>query len=114
MTTATKVRPPRTTKPSKYGPVKASPVKSFFVTMLTRDITLEEAILDLLDNCVDGILRSDLPDHKKKKPYTGYEASIDCNGDSFTISDNCGGIPWSLHNYAFRMGRDKDRAADAP
>ncbi len=42
----------------QYSPVNASPVKSFFVYMLTRDIKLEEAILDLLDNCVDGILRS--------------------------------------------------------
>ena len=37
--------------------VDASPVKSFFVEMLTRDIELGDAILDLLDNCVDGILR---------------------------------------------------------
>jgi hypothetical protein len=43
---------------TSYEPVNASPVKSFFVHMLTRDIGLEEAILDLLDNCVDGILRS--------------------------------------------------------
>ena len=38
--------------------MNASPVKSLFVSMLTRDIQLEDAILDLLDNCVDGILRS--------------------------------------------------------
>jgi hypothetical protein len=99
---------------SKYRPVKASPVKSFFVTMLTRDITLEEAILDLLDNCVDGILRSEQPDAKKKRPYQGHWASIDFSGESFTISDNCGGIPWKLHDYAFRMGRDRNRAPDAP
>ena len=37
--------------------VNASPAKSLFVSMLTRDLTLEDAILDLLDNCVDGILR---------------------------------------------------------
>ena len=37
--------------------VDASPVKSFFVQMLTRDIELSDAILDLLDNCIDGILR---------------------------------------------------------
>lgn len=97
----------------KYRQVTAAPVKSFFVTMLTRDITLEEAILDLLDNCVDGILRTDSPDRKKKRPYEGYEARIDFDKNSFTISDNCGGIPWSLHAYAFRMGRDRKREADA-
>ena len=40
---------------SKYETVDATPVKSFFVDMLTRDIELVDAILDLLDNCVDGI-----------------------------------------------------------
>lgn len=96
----------------KYDSVDASPVKSFFVTMLTRDIQLEEAILDLLDNCVDGILRS--KGSNGTKPYVGFKADIDFNSDSFTISDNCGGIPWDLHDYAFKMGRSPDRPSDAP
>ena len=37
--------------------IKAGPTKRFFVKMLTRDIELADAILDLLDNCVDGIIR---------------------------------------------------------
>ncbi len=91
-----------------YPDVDASPVKSFFVTMLTRDISLSDAILDLLDNCVDGILR------KKKRvsgktPYKGFYAEITFNKDTFTIHDNCGGIPWDLHEYAFRMGRPAGR-----
>lgn len=94
----------------QYEPVDASPVKSFFVSMLTRDIKLEDAILDLLDNCVDGILRSKKK-HKGTKPYAGFKAEIQFNKDSFTIHDNCGGIPWSLHDYAFRMGPAKDRPA---
>jgi hypothetical protein len=100
------------TKHIKYGPISASPVKSFFVSMLTRDIQLEDAILDLLDNCVDGILRSKRKDGNR--PYEGFWANIEVNKDSFTISDNCGGIPWSLHDYAFRMGRDINRLPDAP
>ncbi len=32
--------------------------KDFFVSMLTRDIDLQDAILDLLDNCVDGAIRT--------------------------------------------------------
>ena len=91
--------------------VDASPVKSFFVSMLTRDIRLEEAILDLLDNCVDGILRSN--GTAGTKPYRGYKADITFDTDAFSISDNCGGIPWSLHDYAFRMGRSPDRPVDA-
>ena len=101
-------------KPFRYEDVSASPVKSFFVTMLTRDIHLEEAILDLLDNCVDGILRSGTRHGKnKRKPYEGFFAEIEFKKDSFSIHDNCGGIPWSLHGYAFRMGRDRNRPSDA-
>ena len=36
---------------------KTSPSKSFFVDMLTRDIELKDALLDLLDNCMDGVVR---------------------------------------------------------
>ena len=35
----------------------AIPTKQFFVSMLTRDISLVDAILDLVDNCLDGALR---------------------------------------------------------
>ncbi|MGD0697469.1 MAG: ATP-binding protein [Terriglobia bacterium] len=97
----------------QYGPVDTSPVKSFFVHMLTRDIGLEESILDLLDNCVDGILRSDRT-NGGGTPYSGFCAEIDFKGDSFMISDNCGGIPWRLHDYAFKMGRASGRAPDVP
>lgn len=95
-----------------YEPIDASPVKSFFVSMLTRDIKLEDAILDLLDNCVDGILR--YKSGNGGSPYKGFWAEIEFKRDSFSISDNCRGIPWSLHNYAFRMGRAFDRPSDAP
>lgn len=96
---------------SPYHPVSAAPVKSFFVSMLTRDIRLEEAILDLLDNCVDGILRS--KQIQSDKPYEGSWAEISFRDGTFTIADNCGGIPWSLSQYAFRMGRDPKRELDA-
>lgn len=91
--------------------VDASPVKSFFVSMLTRDILLEDAILDLLDNCVDGILRSN--NKNGARPYKGFEAKINFDANSFSISDNCGGIPRKLRDYAFRMGRAPDRPDDA-
>lgn len=98
-----------------YEPVDAAPVKSFFVHMLTRDIRLEDAILDLLDNCVDGILRNRKRKEASstKKPYDGFWAEIEFKNDSFTISDNCGGIPWNLHDYAFRMGPRSDRPPGA-
>ena len=98
---------------SRVGEVDASPTKSFFVEMLTRDISLEDAILDLLDNCVDGILRSSKIKKGDLEPYNGYWAKITFDKDTFEISDNCGGIPWKLHNYAFRMGRSSDRDDDS-
>ena len=96
-----------TTQQTKFQLVDATPVKSFFVSMLTRDIKLEEAILDLLDNCVDGILRTGA--NIGPKPYSGFKAEIEFSKNSFCISDNCKGIPWNLHEYAFRMGRPPDR-----
>src|SRR5213592_2622641 len=101
-------------KKNPYEAVNAAPVKSFFVYMLTRDIRLEDAILDLLDNCVDAVLRSNAskPAKERKPNYKGFGAEIEFDKDSFTITDNCGGIPWSLHDYAFRMGRMFDRPAD--
>ncbi len=89
---------------TKYTNVPANPVKRFFVEMLTRDIDVEDAILDLLDNCVDGILRSigDV-EFNNKEPYMDYWAKIEVSGNKFQINDNCGGIPWSEHDKAFRM-----------
>lgn len=89
-----------------------SPAKRFFVEMLTRDIELADAILDLLDNCVDGALRSG--SKNEKTPYTGFKASIQLKPGYFLIEDNCGGIPRSVaEQYAFRFGRkDRDRDKD--
>ncbi|HOC92729.1 MAG TPA: ATP-binding protein [bacterium] len=87
--------------------VDARPAKSFFVDMLTRDIQLIDAVLDLLDNCVDGILRS-ANKRASDKPYKGFYAKITFSDSIFSIHDNCGGIPWALHDYAFKMGRPKD------
>ena len=50
-----------------------------------------------------------------EKPYEGFNAKITFNENSFSISDNCGGIPWSLHEYAFRMGNArKERDNNLP
>lgn len=97
-----------------YTPVSARPVKRFFVEMLTRDLQLEDAILDLLDNCLDGILRSDLKNDDGDQPYDGFWAKISVKGDSFDIQDNCGGIPWSEHDRAFRMGRPVSADREEP
>lgn len=90
--------------------VDASPVKSFFVEMFTRDIELVDAILDLLDNCVDGILRQ--KSGEGKYPYKDYFAEITFNEKYFEIADNCGGIPIEASKYALRMGRVENEKDD--
>lgn len=98
--------------------VYAYPSKTFFVNMLTRDIELKDAILDLLDNCVDGILRQlkNSPPKDKRKPYDGYWAKIVVNPQQFSIEDNCGGISKDIaEKSAFRLGRvDLNRDKDLP
>ncbi len=90
--------------------VDASPTKRFFVEMLTRDIELEDAILDLLDNCVDGMIRTNAErgGAKASREYEKFKASIDFDTGKFELSDNCGGIPRDVATkYAFIMGRRK-------
>ena len=80
--------------------------------MLTRDINLADAILDLLDNCLDGALR--LADGGNVD-YAQHFVKIELAADHFSIEDNCGGIPREVaKNYAFKMGRDTndDRNSD--
>ncbi len=92
------------------------PSKGFFITMITRDITLNDCIMDLLDNCVDGInnwrarQRKTLPPNER---YKKFWVAISYNRDSFKISDNCGGIPIeAAKKYAFRFGRPDDAPKD--
>ena len=92
---------------------KGDPTKDFFISMLTRDIELNDAILDLLDNCLDGVMRTvGTNKTKSESVYKGYEAHIDISSKSFSIWDNCGGIPLhTAEEYAFRMGRPPGAAA---
>jgi len=89
--------------------INASPTKNFFVEMLTRDIELEDAILDLLDNCVDGIQRTTKDIEPQVRPYSDFWARISFSKLGFKIEDNCGGIPIDVaERYAFRMGRPEE------
>lgn len=85
--------------------VDASPTKAFFVEIITKDIQLDEAIQDLLDNCIDGAKRlRPGPDAN----YTGLSVSIEVGANGFRIEDNCGGIPLEIaRKYAFKFGRAK-------
>ncbi len=98
------------TKPSADQAL-AIPTKQFFVSMLTRDIDLADAVLDLLDNCLDGALRLANGDDVD---YARHFVKIKLTKDFFSIEDNCGGIPREVaKNYAFKMGRDSDDDRDS-
>jgi hypothetical protein len=89
----------------------AIPTKQFFVSMLTRDISLADAILDLVDNCLDGALRIA---NGGDVDYTQHFVEISLSDEFFLIQDNCGGIPRDIaKNYAFKMGREPDDGRDA-
>jgi hypothetical protein len=81
----------------------AYPRKHFFFEMFTRDISLEDCILDLIDNSIDGLIRS------RKIPFADSLLNPEVNGNSegktklpsidvsysntrFQINDTCGGI----------------------
>ena len=93
-----------------------NPTKGFFINMLTRDIELNDAILDLLDNCLDGVVRIQAKGGKNRDSkdfYSGFHAKISISKDSFVIEDNCGGIPLDIaKDRAFRMGRDESAPRD--
>lgn len=92
-----------------------APTKEFFVGMLTRDIELSDAILDLLDNCLDGVVRQKGTSVKSTSQnyYSNYYSNITITSDSFIIEDNCGGIPKDVaEKYAFRMGRSPEKIDD--
>lgn len=85
--------------------IYGGPTKRFFVSMLTRDIDLDDAILDLIDNCVDGAMRLNPGKVASPAPFKGFEANITLSKTEFEISDNCGGIPPVHLEDAFSLGR---------
>lgn len=93
-------------------PISAEPTKAFFVDMLTRDIALEQAVLDLVDNSVDGAkaLKSDPP-----MPFEGRTIQIKFTKEIFEIFDNCGGFDSeAARTYAFRFGSPDGRKDRTP
>lgn len=107
-----------TSSPTEGKPgwrAEADPTKEFFITMLTKDITLEDCILDLLDNCVDGARQElarrgqDVTVDPTDGTFKGFSVQVSFDAGSFHISDNCGGISLDdAVNHAFHFGRRKD------
>ena len=96
--------------------VDASPAKRFFVEMLIRDIRLEDAIVDLVDNSIDSLIRCDDIDltgllltspHELDEVTNGRYVNINVQDDLFQIEDNCGGIEIDdARHHVFRFGAE--------
>jgi len=99
----------------KETSIYGGPTKRFFVSMLTRDIELDDAILDLIDNCVDGAMRASPGKVGSPEPFKGYRADLTIEKNSFQIRDNCGGIPPDYIEDAFSLGRPSiEKDGDLP
>jgi len=92
----------------------AFPHKRFFLEMFTRDISVEDCILDLIDNSVDALIRtrniqvSSLL--RNGRPTKGKATRIPTvefthSPNQVAVIDNCGGIPNDLVlNDVFSFG----------
>jgi hypothetical protein len=95
---------------------KGAPTKEFFVNVLGKDILLVDAIVDLVDNSVDGARRLRSPDATltDTECFAGLWIKIEVKRKHFRIHDNCGGIPVKVASeYAFRFGRPPKTPKDA-
>ena len=95
---------------------KANPTKAFFVRMLTRDISLDDCILDLVDNSIDGAWKASgkrPSELRVNKDLSRFKIEIEFSEKQFRISDNCGGITLDdAAEYAFTFGRSSKQPND--
>ena len=100
-------------------PANANPEKRLFISLLTRDISLIAAFLDLIDNSVNAAIEPtaerletaenyvEVLNDKKVKPET--DIRLDFTSDSVTIEDNAPGISAdTAASHVFRFGRAQE------
>jgi len=79
------------------GAINAFPTKELFIDTLVRDVSTSDAILDLVDNAIDG--------YNRKKYTERKEIKLNFTKNGFQIWDNCGGIDIvSAKDEVFRFG----------
>lgn len=87
-------------------PINAEPTKQFFVDMITRDIQLEQAVLDQVDNSVDGARRFR---GEGEKPLDKYEIRIKADANGFPFGTTAAASIKRLHEIT-RSGLDARKA----
>ncbi len=94
----------------------AYPRKSFFLDMFTRDISLEDAILDMIDNSIDGLARTDAPEMFKRigamdlpDGPARHRIDVRLSTKRIMVRDNCGGVPFeTARTDVFNFGHAPD------
>ena len=77
--------------------IDASPTKELFLDTLTKDVNITDAILDLVDNAIDGYTRHELQGRRS--------ITLKVSKSWFSIRDTCGGIDVeSARKEVFRFG----------
>jgi hypothetical protein len=102
----------------------AAPQKRLFIELITKDITLEDAILDMIDNAINNVLVREkvnlvesfdefIAASEPSPKFSHYRIAIRIDSTHFIIEDNCGGIPYdAAKNTVFQFGRST--SVDAP
>ena len=95
----------------------ARPTKAFFIESMTRDLSLEDALLDLIDNSIDALIRRQKIDVSVKmlrgnasttlsRKRASPRIIVHFSNAAVSVEDNCGGIDLEhAKTHVFRIGR---------
>jgi hypothetical protein len=96
----------------------ASPQKRLFISLITRDISLADAMLDLIDNSINAAIQPLASQLKSADDYQRLLATpnmkpkvhiyLRINSARIAVDDNAPGIPLEMaRQHVFRFGRDE-------
>ena len=100
--------------------VAGRPSKTFFVDMITRDLTVEDALLDLIDNSLDEAVEQQRVNvmtvltggANRGKRFADASVDILIGDGRIEVRDNCGGISVEqARTSVFRFGNPDVRPA---
>lgn len=102
----------------------ASPEKRLFISLITRDVSLAEALLDLIDNSINAALVPRAPDLKTADDYQRLlkntrikpkvQIDLTVGLTKITITDNAPGISLkTAEHHVFKFGRAVNEADES-
>lgn len=94
------------TLPEDLKKIAGIPSKELFIDMLVKDLSLKDAIGDLVDNSVDAANKMA---NQFNLNLNKFSVHISFDKNHFSISDNAGGIEEEVaRKYAFKLGKPKN------